>query len=256
MTSCSARDCAPTPPWARPDGQPGRDHQVRDRARVGGRARLRVPPGAGHLRRSRSGGAVAFARGGCRRSTASSHCSQLGLSGHENPRCLPIRGPPAAARLLRRRMPGRETTAAASTTTTSRPTTRARALLDPDSQHGRGPHVDRTEFELGRAETRLRHYRADDHLEVRNAARNLAASQEGIVAAQDARRAAAGCARAHPPRVRRVDALRRAPARAARRPRERADPRLSGLPPVGHGARSRAGTILRNRNISIAESPH
>ena len=200
----------------------------------------------------------------CPRSTASSRYGQTGLVGsrqpdfdacrfvdpdHARPRCRSrLRSPPISRRA---------TTATASTTTTTRPSYTARARFSIPIPNTTRAHerVDRTEFELSRAETRLRRLEQTIILEVRQAARNLSASQEGIVAAagRAARRRRAAARRAHPARVRRVDALRRAPARgAARRPRERADQRVPRVSPLGHGrstarrARSCATATLRS----------
>ena len=104
--------------------------------------------------------------------------------------------------------------------------------------------VDRTEFELSRAETRLKRLEQTIILEVRQAARNLSASQEGIVAAEDA-----GAPPTEQLRAERIrleygestpfDVL--AARGAARGPRDRADQRVPRLSPLRHGPRPRAG---------------
>jgi outer membrane protein TolC len=117
-------------------------------------------------------------------------------------------------------------------------------------------NVDRTEFELGRAETRLRRLEQSIILEVRNAARNLAASQEGIVAAQDARRAADEQLRAE--RIR-LEYGESTPFDVLQREEQLVDREneLIRAYQAYHlsvtGLDRAQGTILRNRNISIAD---
>ena len=116
--------------------------------------------------------------------------------------------------------------------------------------------VDRTEFELSRAETRLRRLEQTIILEVRNAARNLAASQEGIVAAQDARRAADEQLRAE--RIR-LEYGESTPFDVLQREEQLVDREneLIRAYQAYHlsvtGLDRAQGTILRNRNISIAD---
>jgi len=116
--------------------------------------------------------------------------------------------------------------------------------------------VDRTEFELGRAETRLRRLEQNIILEVRNAARNLEASQEGIVAAQDARRAADEQLRAE--RIR-LEYGESTPFDVLQREEQLVDREneLIRAYQAYHlsvtGLDRAQGTILRNRNISIAD---
>lgn len=116
--------------------------------------------------------------------------------------------------------------------------------------------VDRTEFELSRAETRLRRLEQTIILEVRNAARNLAAAQEGIVAAQDARRAADEQLRAE--RIR-LEYGESTPFDVLQREEQLVDREneLIRAYQAYHlsvtGLDRAQGTILRNRNISIAD---
>jgi outer membrane protein TolC len=116
--------------------------------------------------------------------------------------------------------------------------------------------VDRTEFELGRAETRLHRLEQDIILQVRTAARDLAASQEGIVAAQDARRAADEQLRAE--RIR-LEYGESTPFDVLLREEQLVDREneLIRAYQVYHlsvtGLDRAQGTILRNRNISIAD---
>ena len=116
--------------------------------------------------------------------------------------------------------------------------------------------VDRTEFELSRAETRLRRLEQTIILEVRNAARNLEASQEGIVAAQDARRAADEQLRAE--RIR-LEYGESTPFDVLQREEQLVDREneLIRAYQAYHlsvtGLDRAQGTILRNRNISIAD---
>lgn len=116
--------------------------------------------------------------------------------------------------------------------------------------------VNRTEFELSRAETRLQRLEQSIILEVRNAARNLRASQEGIVAAEDARRAADEQLRAE--RIR-LEYGESTPFDVLQREEQLVDREneLIGAYRAYHlsvTALDRAqGTILRNRNIAIAD---
>ena len=116
--------------------------------------------------------------------------------------------------------------------------------------------VDRTEFELSRAETQLRRLEQNIILEVRAAARNLSASQEGIVAAQDARRAADEQLRAE--RIR-LEYGESTPFDVLQREEQLVDreTELINAYRAYHlsvtGLDRAQGTILRNRNISIAD---
>jgi outer membrane protein TolC len=117
-------------------------------------------------------------------------------------------------------------------------------------------NVSRTEFELSRAESRMNRLEQSIILEVRNAARNLRASQEGIVAAEDARRAADEQLRAE--RIR-LEYGESTPFDVLQREEQLVDREneLIGAYRAYHlsaTALDRAqGTILRNRNIAIAE---
>jgi outer membrane protein TolC len=117
-------------------------------------------------------------------------------------------------------------------------------------------NVDRSQFELGRAETRLRRLEQNIILEVREAARNLAAAQEGIVAAQDARRAADEQLRAE--RIR-LEYGESTPFDVLQREEQLVDREreLIFAYQAYHlsvtGLDRAQGTILRNRNISIAD---
>jgi len=117
-------------------------------------------------------------------------------------------------------------------------------------------NVDRAEFELGRAETSLHRLEQNIILEVREAARNLAASQEGIVAAQDARRAADEQLRAE--RIR-LEYGESTPFDVLLREEQLVDREreLIFAYQAYHlsvtGLDRAQGTILRNRNISIAD---
>jgi outer membrane protein TolC len=114
----------------------------------------------------------------------------------------------------------------------------------------------RTEFELNRAETRYRRLEQDIILEVRQAARNLRASQEGIVAAESARRAADEQLRAE--RIR-LEYGESTPFDVLLREEQLVDREneLINAYRAYHlsvTALDRAqGTILRNRNIAISD---
>lgn len=116
--------------------------------------------------------------------------------------------------------------------------------------------VDRTEFELSRAETRLRRLEQTIILEVRSAARNLTASQEGIVAAEAARRAADEQLRAE--RIR-LEYGESTPFDVLQREEQLVDreTELINAYRAYHlsvtGLDRAQGTILRNRNIAIAD---
>ncbi len=116
--------------------------------------------------------------------------------------------------------------------------------------------VDRTEFELSRAETRKRRLEQTIILEVRQAARNLSASQEGIVAAEDARRAADEQLRAE--RIR-LEYGESTPFDVLQREEQLVDRETELINAyrayhLSATALDRAqGTILRNRNIAIAD---
>jgi outer membrane protein TolC len=116
--------------------------------------------------------------------------------------------------------------------------------------------VDRTEFELSRAETRMKRLEQSIILEVRSAARNLRASQEGIVAAQDARRAADEQLRAE--RIR-LEYGESTPFDVLQREEQLVDreTELINAYRAYHlsvtGLDRAQGTILRNRNIAIAD---
>jgi outer membrane protein TolC len=117
-------------------------------------------------------------------------------------------------------------------------------------------NVDRTEFELSRAETRLRRLEQNIILEVRTAARDLQASQEAIVAAQDARRAADEQLRAERIRLEYgestpFDVLQREEQLVDRENELIRAYRAYHLSVTGLDRAQ--GTILRNRNISIAD---
>jgi outer membrane protein TolC len=116
--------------------------------------------------------------------------------------------------------------------------------------------VDRTEFELSRAETRLRRLEQSIILEVRSAARNLRASQEGIVAAQDAQRAADEQLRAE--RIR-LEYGESTPFDVLQREEQLVDRETELINAyrayhLSVTALDRAqGTLLRNRNIAISD---
>ena len=97
--------------------------------------------------------------------------------------------------------------------------------------------VSKSEFELRRAVVRKRQRRAGDRARgAPGSARNLTVGAGGHrgLPAPGGRRRGAAAGREDPPRVRRVHALRRAPARARPgRRRDREDLRLPGLPDLG-----------------------
>ena len=116
--------------------------------------------------------------------------------------------------------------------------------------------MSRTEFELGRAETRYRRLEQSIILEVRQAARNLRASQEGIVAAEAARRAADEQLRAERIRLEYgestpFDVLQREEQLVDRENELIAAYRAYHLSVTGLDRAQ--GTILRNRNIAISD---
>jgi outer membrane protein len=117
-------------------------------------------------------------------------------------------------------------------------------------------NVSRTEFELSRAETRYRRLEQDIILEVRSAARNLRASQEGIVAAEAARRAADEQLRAE--RIR-LEYGESTPFDVLQREEDLVDREneLINAYRAYHlsvtGLDRAQGTILRNRNIAISD---
>jgi outer membrane protein TolC len=117
-------------------------------------------------------------------------------------------------------------------------------------------NVSRTEFELSRAETRLRRLEQDIILDVRQSARNLRAAQEGIVAAESARRAADEQLRAE--RIR-LEYGESTPFDVLLREEQLVDREneLINAYRAYHlsvTALDRAqGTILRNRNIAISD---
>lgn len=111
-------------------------------------------------------------------------------------------------------------------------------------------------IELGRARTSLRRLEQQIIIEVRQAARNLLAAQEGITAAQNARRAAAEQLRAEEIRLQYgestpFDVLQREEALVER---EREEIQSFQAWRTSAAALDRAqGTILRNHNIKIAD---
>ena len=116
--------------------------------------------------------------------------------------------------------------------------------------------VSRTELELSRAETQKRRLEQTIILEVRRAARNLQASQEGIDAARDAQRAAEEQLRAE--RIR-LEYGESTPFDVLQREEDLVD-RENELIGAFQAYRTSVtaldraqGTILRNRNINIAE---
>jgi outer membrane protein TolC len=117
-------------------------------------------------------------------------------------------------------------------------------------------NASRTEFELSRAETRYRRLEQSIILEVRSAARNLRAAQEGIVAAESARKAADEQLRAE--RIR-LEYGESTPFDVLQREEQLVDREneLINAYRAYHlsvTALDRAqGTILRNRNIAISD---
>jgi outer membrane protein TolC len=117
-------------------------------------------------------------------------------------------------------------------------------------------NVSRTELELSRAQTQKRRLEQSIILEVRRAARNLEASQEGIDAARDAQRAADEQLRAE--RIR-LEYGESTPFDVLQREEDLVD-RENELIGAFQAYRTSVtaldraqGTILRNRNINIAE---
>lgn len=133
----------------------------------------------------------------------------------------------------------------------------ARALLSIPLPNTSARHnVSKTELELSRAETRRRRLEQTIILEVRRAARNLQASQEGIDAARDAQRAAEEQLRAE--RIR-LEYGESTPFDVLQREEDLVD-RENELIGAFQAYRTSVtaldraqGTILRNRNIDIAE---
>ncbi|HKA16237.1 MAG TPA: TolC family protein [Myxococcota bacterium] len=117
-------------------------------------------------------------------------------------------------------------------------------------------NASRSELELARARTSLHRLEQQIVIEVRQSARNLLASQEGIVAARSAREAAAEQLRAEQIRLQYgestpFDVLQREEALVGR---ERDEIGAFRAYRTSVTALDRAqGTILRNRNIDIAE---
>jgi outer membrane protein len=114
----------------------------------------------------------------------------------------------------------------------------------------------RTEFELRRAETSKRRLEQQIIVEVRQAARNLLASQEGITAAESARKAAAEQLRAEEIRLEYGEST---PFEVLQREEDLVDSERQKILAyqayrTSVTALDRAqGTILRNRNIKIAD---
>jgi outer membrane protein TolC len=174
---------------------------------------------------------------------------QGGLSGHQNPDFVPFGGGPIP--------PSQGGYSNTFDDYDDNPVYSARARFSiPIPNTSARKTVDRTEFELSRAETRLRRLEQSIILEVRAAARNLRASQEGIVAAEDARRAADEQLRAE--RIR-LEYGESTPFDVLQREEQLVDREneLIGAYRAYHlsvTALDRAqGTILRNRNIAIAD---
>jgi outer membrane protein TolC len=117
-------------------------------------------------------------------------------------------------------------------------------------------NASRGELELSRAQTRKHRLEQQIIIDVRQAARNLAASQEGILAARSAREAAAEQLRAEQVRLQYgestpFDVLQREEALVAR---ERDEIGAFRAYRTSVTALDRAqGTILRNRNIDVAD---
>jgi len=117
-------------------------------------------------------------------------------------------------------------------------------------------NADRSDLELSRAQTNKHRLEQQIIIDVRQAARNLAASQEGIVAARSAREAAAEQLRAEQVRLQYgestpFDVLQREEALVAR---ERDEIGAFRAYRISVTALDRAqGTILRNRNIDVAD---
>jgi outer membrane protein TolC len=187
--------------------------------------------------------------------------AQNGLSGHENPAFNVCRFAPTTPGCPG--FPGTLPSAGQGNYGNSfedyddSPSYTARARLSiPIPNTAASRNVDRSEFELGRAETRLRRLEQNIILEVREAARNLAAAQEGIVAAQDARRAADEQLRAE--RIR-LEYGESTPFDVLQREEQLVDREreLIFAYQAYHlsvtGLDRAQGTILRNRNISIAD---
>jgi outer membrane protein len=117
-------------------------------------------------------------------------------------------------------------------------------------------NANRSDLELSRAQTNKHRLEQQIVIQVRQAARNLAASQEGIVAARSAREAAAEQLRAEQVRLQYgestpFDVLQREEALVAR---ERDEIGAFRAYRISVTALDRSqGTILRNRNIDIAD---
>jgi outer membrane protein len=117
-------------------------------------------------------------------------------------------------------------------------------------------NADRSDLELSRAQTNRHRLEQQIVIQVRQAARNLQASQEGIVAARSAREAAAEQLRAEQVRLQYgestpFDVLQREEALVAR---ERDEIGAFRAYRISVTALDRAqGTILRNRNIDVAD---
>lgn len=174
---------------------------------------------------------------------------QSGLSGNQNPDFVPFGGGAVP--------PGQGGYSHTFADYDGNPVYTARARFSiPIPNTSARKTVDRTEFELSRAETRLRRLEQNIILEVRTAARNLTASQEGINAAQDARRAADEQLRAERIRLEYgestpFDVLQREEQLVDRETELINAYRAYRLSVTGLDRAQ--GTILRNRNIAIAD---
>jgi outer membrane protein TolC len=173
---------------------------------------------------------------------------QAGLAGERNPALNPIFGPNAAEE-----GPWEDTFDDYNRTPSA---TVGGQLSIPFPNQTRRAAASRSELELARARTNVHRLEQQIIIDVRQAARNLAASQEGIVAARSAREAASEQLRAEQVRLQYgestpFDVLQREEALVAR---ERDEIGAFRAYRTSVTALDRAqGTILRNRNIDIAD---
>jgi outer membrane protein len=173
---------------------------------------------------------------------------QAGLSGERNPNFSPLFGPNTADE-----GPWRDSFDDYNRSPQS--TVGARVSI-PIPNRSRRSAASRSELELARARTSKHRLEQQIVIDVRQAARNLQASQEGIVAARSAREAAAEQLRAEQIRLEYgestpFDVLQREEALVAR---ERDEIGAFRAYRTSATALDRAqGTILRNRNIDIAD---
>ena len=171
----AARDLHPR---ARPDRQPGRDHRLRDRARVGGGARLREPTGdagGGEGDRAPEGAArvreepapARARRGLLVRPERALRPSRIRTSTRAVSSIRDPNAPPGclhqSARTRLESVQGNWRQQLRRLRRLTRPTSARARFSIPIPNTSARKTVDRTEFELARAETRMHRLEQDDH---------------------------------------------------------------------------------------------